>query len=224
MPSSATKAKPVHRRIGRVINGYSNYLAVLVADLRVAAAYSGPVNEPVEEDGRKKKQKPPSPDDFDRACKAVNKKEYALGNGKGVVVEIGGCGVAEVLRLGDALVIPETCADEDDVDLEAERDRVIASHPTTKPKLIGTVDVKSGVLVMMGLFEPGPELDAARVAKLGVVKTLWVSAGPKGRRSASRPTRCSGRIRRATLRSLVLVVNRWSMRPLTTRPTSLRRR
>lgn len=174
-PGSSTKPaankRPVDRRIGRVINGYSNSLVVLVADATLAATYSGPVNDPVEEDGRKKKQKRPPPDDYERAIKAIDKKEYAIGSGTGVVVQIGGCGVADVLRLGDALVIPETYTDEDDVDLEATRDQIVATHPTTKPKLIGTVDVKSGVLVLMGIWERGPKLDLAGVAKRGAVKT-----------------------------------------------------
>lgn len=141
-------------RIGRVINGYSNYLAILVADAAVAAEYRGT------DEG-----------DFDRACKAENKKEFAIGKGKGVVVEIGGCGVADVVRLGETIVVPETYEGDDDVDAEAARDRAIAMHPTTKPKLIGTVDVKSGVLVLMGLLEPGQKIDKAKVAKTGVVKT-----------------------------------------------------
>lgn len=141
-------------RIGRVTNDYSNYLAMLVADATVAAEYRG------SDEG-----------DFDRACKAENKKEFAIGKGKGVVVEIGGCGTADVVRLGDALVVPETYEGEDDVDAEAARDRAIAMHPTAKPKLIGTVEVKSGVLVLMGLLERGPKIDKAKVMKAGAVKT-----------------------------------------------------
>lgn len=167
----AGASRPPKRRIGRVINGYSNYLAVLVADAPVAASYSGPVNEPVEEDARKKKGKRPPPDDFERACAAINRGKFSLGSGSGVVVEIGGCGAAEVHRLGDALVIPEIYTDEDDSDTEAELDRVIATYPTTKPKLIGTVDVKSGVLVMMGIFEKGPKVVDAQVKQRGVVET-----------------------------------------------------
>lgn len=167
MPRSMTKkpkATPRARRIGSVVNEYSNYLAILVADGPVAAEYRGPSDD----DAKSKRAKP---DDFDRARKAVNKKEFSIGKKKGVVVEIGGCGVADVYRVDDAIVVPETYLDEDDVGLEAARDNVVVTHPTTKPKLIGTVDVKSGVLVLIGLLEPGPKLDPAKVAKSGVVKT-----------------------------------------------------
>jgi predicted DNA-binding WGR domain protein len=185
---TAPKPKPVaktapKRRIGQVINGHSNYLAILVADATVAASYSGPVNEPPVEDARRKKVKRPAPDDFERACGAINGGDFALGAGKGVVVEIGGCGLAEVHRIGDAIVIPEIYTDEDDVDTEAELDRVIASHPTTKPKLVGTVEVTSGVVVLMGIFEPGAALDLAGVTKRGVqgTKSGVAVAVPSGR-------------------------------------------
>lgn len=146
-------------RIGSVSNDYSNYLAILVADGDVAAQYRA--------------------DDFERASKAENKKEFAIGTGKGVVVEIGGCGSAEVHRLGTALVVPEIYTGDDDVDAEAALDRAIAMHPTTKPKLIGTVDVKSGVIVLMGLLESGSK----KKPKSGSALTV-----PKGRYDVWRET------------------------------------
>jgi hypothetical protein len=138
-------------RIGSVANDYSNYLAILVADSTIAAEYRAT--------------------DFDRACKAENKKEFAIGKGKGVVVEIGSCGQAEVHRLGTSIVVPEIYPDEEDADSEAALDVAIAMHPTTKPKLIGTIDVPSGVVVLTGLLESGQKVDPTKVAKKGFAKT-----------------------------------------------------
>lgn len=59
-------------------------------------------------------------------------------------------GFADVYRFGDAFVLADTAEGEDDVDPEASELRAIAGHPTTKAKRIGTVDVPSGVLVLMG--------------------------------------------------------------------------
>lgn len=146
------------RRIGKVSNDYSNYLAMLVVDGIHAAAYRGPLDED------------DPADDFVRACKAEN-GTFAVGKGTGVIAEIGGCGVAEIHRLGDAIVVPEHYSDEDDADAEAALDRVIAEHPTTNPKHLGTVEVKSGVLLLTGLLEKGPKLDPAKVKKAGVVAT-----------------------------------------------------
>ena len=170
MRRTATKKPSAKRRIGKVSNDYSNYLAILVVDGAHAAAYRGPRDDD------------DPADDFNRACKAID-RAFVVGKGTGIVAEIGGCGVAEVHRIGDAIVVPEHYTAEDDADAEAALDRVIAEHPTTSPKRLGTVEVKSGVLLLTGLLEKGPKLDPAKVKKAGVLETRagCAVAVPRGR-------------------------------------------
>lgn len=134
-------------------NPHGNMLDVLVIDGAHAPAYDADV-------------------DFDGACETPNREAFEVGEGEGVLVEIGGCGVADVYESGGSFVIPETYLDDEGEDAPAQRERTIATHPTTDPVLLGTVRVDSGVLVLMGLL--GEPLVVPRVTEDAPVGQLEV--------------------------------------------------
>ncbi len=143
------------RALGRVVNPYSNFLEILVIDGSYAPAYDPEA-------------------DFERACESSNRGRFSVGEGTGVLAAVGGCGVADVYEIDGAFVIPETYSGDDDADAEAERERVIAMHPTTSPTKLGTVQIDSGVLVMMGLLADQPLKKTPRVSKKKPVAKLDV--------------------------------------------------
>lgn len=145
--------------IGRITNEYSNYLALLAIDANHAATWTGP-----DKDGD---------GEYGRAIAAIGRKKwsYATPAGTGVLAEIGGCGTSDVYRIGAALVLVEHYPADADEAAQALLDFTIATHPTTKPVSLGTVDVKSGALALLSLIEKGPKkVDLARVKKAGVLK------------------------------------------------------
>src|SRR5688572_18500229 len=113
-------------RIGRVSNGESTYLALLVIDAAHAGNYRGIDSE-----------------HYERAMKAIDRgrSQVRVGDATAVAVEIGGCGLADVHRLGDAIVIAEHYTGENDAASEAALDHAIAATPTTKPARLGKVEV-----------------------------------------------------------------------------------
>lgn len=167
----APSPSPGITRLGRVINGYSNALTMLAIDGAHAAAYRGPDDDADD---------PNHPDDHDRAIDVGN-GILDVGDHAGVVADIGGCGKADVYRIGPALVLAEVYVGDADVDAAAELDRVLAGHPTTRAAKVGTVDVKSGVLVLMGLLEPGPKLALAKVKTATDTQTGCAIRVPPGR-------------------------------------------
>ncbi len=147
-------------KLGRVASP-STYLAMIAIDAEAIAAYGGT-------DWDDAKQQDVG--DCGRAHAQLQRRKFTLkvGDATGVLAEIGGCGMADIYRFGTALVIPEHYTGDDDAEAEAMFERVIATHPTTKPVKLGTVDVPSGVLVLKGLFEPGTKVSPAK-AKRGPV-------------------------------------------------------
>lgn len=163
-PPTKTKAKvtaapldekALLRPLGRV-SSESNFIALVAVDGASAGAYRYPFDEDEED-----------PLDFDETIDGP----LPIGRAKGLIVSLGGSGVADIYRFGHALVLADIAHGDDDVDADAEKLRALAAHPTTKAKRIGAVEVPSGVLVLMGQHHPGPELDLAKVAKRGVVAT-----------------------------------------------------
>jgi hypothetical protein len=130
--------------LGSVSNNYSNFLSLLAIDAAHAASYRGP--GPSGTDG-----------DFGRALAVADDKTPALtvGKGQGLVVEIGGCGSSDVFRTGDTLVMVEHYTGDDDAEIEADLHRSIVELPTKRPRQLGTVEVKSGVLALVALVEAG---------------------------------------------------------------------
>ncbi|MBS2014732.1 MAG: WGR domain-containing protein [Deltaproteobacteria bacterium] len=144
--SAPVDERELAKPIGRVA-AESNFLALVAVD----GAHAGDYRFPFDEGGL----------DFEKTLDGP----LPIGKGKGLFLECSSSGIADIHRFGDALVIADIATDEDDVDTEAEMLRALAGHPTTKAKRIGTVDVPSGVLVLMGQHHDGPKLDIAKIAK-----------------------------------------------------------
>jgi hypothetical protein len=150
-------------RLGRVINGYSNYLALLAIDATHVGAWGGPGD-----DGE---------GDFARANDLIERGRFEIdvGKGKGVLVEIGGCGMTDVCRIGDTLVMVEHYTGDEDADAEADLDRAIVGTPTKQARRVGRVAVKSGALALCALIEAGAKPSAKQLAKAakGSVETKY---------------------------------------------------
>jgi hypothetical protein len=144
-------------QLGEVANGYSNFLSLLAVDAPHASAWRGPSG------GGKD-------DDFERANKQAEKGklELALGGGRGVICEVGGCGATNVYRASaDTLVFVEHYSDDWDDEIEADFLDKIAVTPTAKkPKRLGTCEVKSGALALVALVEGVEKLSAKDIAKV----------------------------------------------------------
>lgn len=173
--SKATKAKAAAtaldetsllKPIGRVWSE-SNYVALVAVDGAAASAYRYPFDE--DEKGHL---------DFDETIDGP----LPIGKAKGLILSVSSSGYVDVYRFGDAFVMVDFATDEDDVDAEAAQLRAFAGHPTTKPAKIGTVDVPSGVLVLLGSQADGPKVDLAKVKKSGAmpVGRLSDSTTPSG--------------------------------------------
>lgn len=171
-------APPQIVRLGRVVNGYSSFLSLLAVDAELAPEWNGPSN------GGEN-------DDFARANDAVRRGNFAIdvGDGAGVVVEVGGCGTADIFRLGtDRLVAVEHYADDWDDDLEAAFIAAVVSTPTSPDcHKLGSVDVPSGVLGLVALVESVGQIagtDLAAIAGTSLASgTQWglLAGMPRGR-------------------------------------------
>jgi WD40 repeat protein len=170
-PAAQKPAASGIERLGRIINGYSNALTMIAIDGAHASAYGG--SDPDADD-------PNHPDDHDRAID-VGCGVLKLGKVSAVVAEVGGCGMADVYRIGSALVIAELYFEDEDVDAAAELDRVLAMHPTTGAQRCGTVDASSGVLVLMGQLDAGPKLALPKVKSATSTPTGVAIRVPPGR-------------------------------------------
>lgn len=149
----ALDEKSLLKPIGRVWSE-SNYVALVAVDGAAASAYRYPFDE--SEKGHL---------DFDETIDGP----LPVGKTKGLILSVSSSGYVDVYRFGDAFVMVDFATGEDDIDAEAAQLRAFATHPTTKPKKIGTVDLPSGVLVLIGSQADGPKVDLAKVKKSGAM-------------------------------------------------------
>ena len=144
-------------RVGRVTNNWSNFLEMLAIDASHLAAWDPEGGDDDEEE---------EADDDENA-------EVAVGKGRGVRVEIGGCGSSEVLRAGKAFVMVEHFTGDDGADVEAELERAIASTPTSEAVRLGSVKIETGVLALW------PVVDAGEAPKPGVLAKVKVKGAAR---------------------------------------------
>jgi hypothetical protein len=140
-------------RLGKVSNDYSNFLSVLIVDAGHVGAWGGPSNGGLD-------------DDFARANEAADDGRYNIdvGEGHGIVAEVGGCGIGYLHRIGDVLVMAEHYRAHDRDDAEPALIAGIMSIPTTDAEPLGTVRSDTGVLAFVAMVEPGQEPDGATLA------------------------------------------------------------
>lgn len=130
-------------RLGKVQNAYSNSLVVIAVDAAHAAAWQGP-----DEDGG---------GDFERAMAAMGQGgSLSLGQGSGLVFEIGGCGTAGVFRVDSTtLTAVEHYSNDWSDEIEVDFFRCIRDTPTAPSVVrVGSFEIASGILALVAIVEP----------------------------------------------------------------------
>lgn len=153
------------------LHAESASLWFLAIDAQAAAAWKGDDGYDEDEDLTLDENISASNCDFARAMKVADKKRPVLpvGSAQGVVATVGGCGWSHIWRIPDGIALLDY-ASGDDHDLGNKKtigmlSRLVVQLPAKgKPKSLGTVAVKSGVLALLLPGQRG-DIKPAQIAK-----------------------------------------------------------